>query len=130
VQRQDDAVRRPAVQAVVAELLQRTWDIPPSELTSIVEVARDLLDADTATILVADYGLLSLRALGDDGPMAEGQAIEGTLAGRSLARGTVITSGTDPTVGYVPLTEGAERVGVLELSHRCWVAVQGVTPWK
>jgi hypothetical protein len=104
----------------VAELLRRTGDIPPNELTSIVEVARDVLGADAAKILVADYGLLSLQALGDDGPVGEVQSIEGTLAGRSLAHDDVVTSGTDPTVVYVPLTEGTERVGVLELSHSRW----------
>lgn len=120
VERPDNPVRGRAVQAVVAELLQRTWDIPPNQLTSIVEVARDLLGADAARVLVADYGLLSLRALGDDGPTAEAQSIEGSFAGRALARGEVVTSGTDPTVVCVPLVEGAERIGVLELSHRCW----------
>ena len=106
--------------AAVAELLRRTWDIPPNELTSIVEAARDVLGADAAKVLVADYGLLSLQALGDDGPKAEAQSIEGTIAGRVLAHGDVVTSGTDPTVVYVPLTEGTERVGVLELSHSRW----------
>ena len=115
-----NAVRHPDVPAVVAELLRRTWDIPPNELTSIVEVARDVLGADAAKIMVADYGLLSLQALGDDGPVGEAQSIEGTLAGRSLAHDDVVTSGTDPTIVYVPLTEGTERVGVLELSLCRW----------
>lgn len=106
--------------AAVAELLARTWSIRPNELTSIVEVTRDVLGADAARVLVADYGLLSLQALGNDGPVGEAQSIEGTLAGRALAHGDVVTSGTDPTVVYVPLTEGAERVGVLELSYGRW----------
>jgi hypothetical protein len=120
VERAVNPVRRPDVPAAVAELLRRTWDIPPNELTSIVEAARDVLGADTAKVLVADYGLLSLQALGDDGPLDEAHSIEGTLAGRVLAHGDVITSGTDPTVVYVPLTEGTERVGILELSHSHW----------
>jgi serine phosphatase RsbU (regulator of sigma subunit) len=56
-----EAVRRPDVPAVIAELLRPTGDIPPNELTSIVEVARDVLGADAAKIMVADYGLLSLE---------------------------------------------------------------------
>jgi Stage II sporulation protein E (SpoIIE) len=104
----------------VAELLRRTWDIPANELTRIVDVARELFGADAARILVADYGLLSLRALDDHGPTDKPQSIEATLAGRALARGHLVTSGTDPTIVYVPLTEGSERVGVLELSHSCW----------
>jgi serine phosphatase RsbU (regulator of sigma subunit) len=89
-------------------------------LTRIIEVARKVAGADAATVMVADYGLLSLQALGDAGPVGEAQPIEGTLAGRALAHDAVVTSGTDPTVVYVPLTEGTERVGVLELSYRRW----------
>jgi hypothetical protein len=120
VDRPGDPVRRPEVPVVLAELLRRAWAIPPNDLTSIIEVARELLGADAARVMVADYGLLSLQVLGDDGPVTEAQSIEGTLAGRSLAHGAVVTSGTDPTIVYVPLTEGAERVGVLELSCSQW----------
>lgn len=102
------------------EMLKRAWDIPPNELTRIVDVARDVLGADNAKVLVADYGMLSLQALGDDGPVGDPQLIEGTLAGRALARGDVVTSGGGPTAVWLPLTEGSERVGVLELTHSRW----------
>lgn len=69
---------------------------------------------------MADYGLLSLQALGDDGPVGEPESIVGGLAGRALSHDDVFTASTDPTTVYLPLTEGAERVGVLELSHRSW----------
>lgn len=118
--RPDDPASCAAASAAVAELLRRTWDIPANELTRIVDVAREVMGADAARILVADYGLLSLRALDDDGPANDAQSIEATLAGRALARSEVVTSGTDPTMVYVPLTEGSERVGVLELSHGRW----------
>lgn len=104
----------------IAEFLQRTWDVPPNQLTGIVEVARQVLGADSAGVLLADYGLLSLSCLGDDGPVGEAQLIEGTLAGRVLASGKAIISGSNPTVVLLPLTEGTERVGVLELSHSRW----------
>lgn len=113
-------VRRLDMPAAVAELLLHTRDIPPNQLTRIVEAARDVLGADAARVMVADYGLLSLQALGDDGPVGEPQLIEGTLAGRSLAHGEIIAAGTNPTIVYVPLTEGSERFGVLELSHSSW----------
>ena len=115
-----DSSSRSDVPSTVAELLRRTWNLPPNELTAVVEAARDVLGADTATVLVADYGLLSLQPIGDGGRVGVAQPIEGTLAGRSLANGLVVTSGDDPTTVYVPLTEGAERVGVLELSHPRW----------
>lgn len=118
--RPDEPAPSADVSTAVAELLRRTWDIPANELTRIVGVAGDVLGATAATILVADYGLLSLRALDDHGPTDDAQPIEATLAGRALARGEVVTSGIDPTIVYVPLTEGSERVGVLELSSDCW----------
>jgi hypothetical protein len=104
----------------VAEFLERAWAVPPNELTAIVELARVAVHAETATVLIADYGLQSLRALGADGPVGDAQSIVGTLAGRALAQGDVVTSGTDPTMVYVPLTEGTERLGVLELAHNAW----------
>lgn len=104
----------------VGELLERAWNIPANQLTRVVDVARDILGADTAKVLVADYGMLSLQALGDDGPVGDPQLIEGTLAGRALARGDVVTSGETPTAVWLPLTEGSERVGVLELTHSRW----------
>jgi len=64
--------------------------------------------------------MLSLQALGYDGPVGDPQLIEGTLAGRALARGDVVTSGGRPTAVWLPLTEGSERVGVLELTHSRW----------
>jgi hypothetical protein len=104
----------------VADLLRRGWEVAPNALTALVDLARDALGADAARVLIADYGLLSLRALGDNGPIGEVQSIAGTLAGRALSQGDVVVSGADPSVVYVPLTEGAERVGVLELTHTCW----------
>ncbi|HUR77901.1 MAG TPA: PP2C family protein-serine/threonine phosphatase [Acidimicrobiales bacterium] len=108
------------VDAAVAGLLRRVWDLPPTKLTAIVEVARAVLRAETVKVLVVDYGLVSLRALGDDGPVDEVQSIVGTLAGRALSHGETVTVGTNPTMVYVPLTEGAERVGVLEIAHNSW----------
>lgn len=106
----------------VAELLRRGWDVAPNKLTSLVDAVRDVLGADEATVLVADYGLLWLRALGDDGPVGDAQKISGTLAGRALSHGDVVVAGTDPTVVCVPLTEGTERAGVLQLSFTAWDA--------
>ena len=70
-------------------------------------------------MLVADYGLTSLQELGDDGPEGPRQLIEGTLAGRSFATGEIVVVADPPTV-WIPLTEGSERLGVLELAHPSW----------
>lgn len=108
------------VSGAVGEMLVRAWDIPANELTQLVDVARDVLGADTAKLLVADYGMISLQALGDAGPVGDPHLIQGTLAGRALAQGGVVTSGAGPTAVWLPLTEGSERVGVLELTHSRW----------
>lgn len=106
--------------AALASLLTETADLPASELTRVVDVAGRVLGATSARVLVADYGLVSLQPLGEDGPTGPRQPIDGTMAGRAFARGAVLTSGTGPTTLHVPLAEGSERVGVLELVHPAW----------
>lgn len=92
--------------------------MPPSRLMDVVDVAGEALGASSARMLVADYGLTSLQELGEDGPRGERQLIEGTMAGRCFAAGEIVT-GSDPTV-WIPLTDGTERLGVLELDHPSW----------
>ncbi|CAN5558163.1 hypothetical protein BH10ACT1_BH10ACT1_04480 [soil metagenome] len=71
-------------------------------------------------MLVADYGLTSLQELGEDGPTGRREPIEGTLAGRCFASGETVVTGSRPTLVLVPLSEGSERLGVLELTHPQW----------
>jgi len=101
-------------------LLADTTELPASELTRVVSLAGTVLGADRARVLVADYGLVWLQQLGDDGPSGEPQAIEGTLAGHAFAREEVVVSEGEPTLVYVPLSEGSERLGVLELTYGTW----------
>src|SRR5690606_27221168 len=104
----------------LAELLAGTTELPASELTRVVDVAGQVLGATSARMLVADYGLTSLQELGEDGPSGRRDQIEGTLAGRCFATGDIVVHGSDPTMVYVPLAEGSERLGVLELEHPGW----------
>src|SRR4051812_34130377 len=101
-------------------LLEGTTELPASELTRVVNVAGKVLGAERARVLVADYALVWLHELGEDGPTGDVQAIEGTLAGHAFVRNEVTASGTDPTVVWVPLSEGSERLGVLELTYETW----------
>ena len=101
-------------------LLADTTELPASELTRVVSLAGTVLGADRARVLVADYGLVWLQQLGDDGPSGEPQAIEGTLAGHAFAREEAVVSEGEPTLVYVPLSEGSERLGVLELTYGTW----------
>ena len=43
-------------------------------------------------------------------------AIEGTVAGRAFATCTMVHASTDSGVWWVPLSEGSERIGLLELT--------------
>ncbi len=104
----------------LAALLSGTTELPASELTRVVDVAGRVLGATSARMLVADYGLLSLQELGSDGPRGPRRLIEGTLAGRCFASGEIVVSGHDPATVFVPLAEGSERLGVLELSLPAW----------
>ena len=70
--------------------------------------------------LSLDYALVWLHELGEDGPTGDAQAIEGTLAGHAFVRDEVVVSGSDPTIVWVPLSEGSERLGVLELTYESW----------
>jgi serine phosphatase RsbU (regulator of sigma subunit) len=104
----------------LASLLEQAVAVPASDLTQVVDLAGSVLGADSARALVADYGLLSLQELGAHGPTGEREPIEGTLAGRSFISGEIVLAGSDPTLVWVPLAEGSERLGVLELSHSAW----------
>ena len=101
-------------------LLEGTTELPASELIRVVNVAGRVLGAESARLLLADYGLISLQQLGDDGPTGDAQSVEGTLAGQAFVRDEVVVSGTAPTLVCVPLAEGSERLGVLELSYAAW----------
>jgi hypothetical protein len=101
-------------------LVLGTAELPAGELHEVVDAAGRLLGADSARLLVADYGLLTLQELGADGPTGDRQAIDGTLAGRALVQDEVVVHGTDPAIVSVPLADGHELMGVFELTHPSW----------
>lgn len=108
--------------ATLLSLLAATEEMPANELVRVVDLAGEVLGANSAMMLVADYGLTSLQPLGTDGSTAPRQAIAGTLAGRAFERGEIVISGDTPATVLVPLSEGSERLGVLELVHASWDA--------
>jgi serine phosphatase RsbU (regulator of sigma subunit) len=101
-------------------LLRGTNDLPASELTNVVDVAGRVLGAESARMLIADYALSSLQELGKDGPTGARQPIAGTLAGRAFEKSEVVQSVDERSLVWVPLIEGTERLGVLELTHARW----------
>ncbi len=101
------------------EFLASVHDLAASDLATLVQTAGSAVGASDARILVADYSLTSLQELGDYGPTGAHFALDGTSPGLSFARGTVIVSPDEDKV-WLPLTEGSERIGVLELTHPAW----------
>jgi serine phosphatase RsbU (regulator of sigma subunit) len=101
-------------------MLAASEALPANELVRVVTLAGQVLGAQSARMLVADYGLTSLQPLGSDGSTGPRQLITGTLAGRAFERGEVVVSGDHPATVLVPLSEGSERLGVLELVHTNW----------
>ena len=103
----------------LAALLTDATSVAAGDLRSVIDLAGAALGATSARMLVADYGLTSLQELGDDGPDGPRQLIAGTLAGRSFAAHEIVVIDEPPTV-WIPLAEGSERLGVLELAHPTW----------
>ena len=109
-----------SVGAALWELLGGATNLPPSELTSLVGLAAEALGASDVRLLIADYGLTSLQELGSDGPRGPRQGLEGTIAGRVFTGQDLVVTGDDPAVVLVPLAEGSERLGVLEMTFDTW----------
>ena len=104
----------------LTSLLTDAAELPSNELIRVVDLVGRILGAESARVLIADYALAWLQEVGNAGPTGPRLPVEGTLAGRAFARGDVVVSGTDPEVVWVPLAEGGEPLGVLELSHEAW----------
>jgi hypothetical protein len=109
--------------AGLGDALTTLFDVPAAtpviELRRVVDRIVVALGATSGRVFVTDYGLISLQELGEDGAVGERQLIDGSLPGRALASGKVICSEETGSV-WVPLTEGSERLGVLELTHHAW----------
>jgi serine phosphatase RsbU (regulator of sigma subunit) len=101
----------------LAALLGAATAVPASDLRVVVDMAGAALGASAARMLVADYGLTSLRELGDLDPQGSVQLVEGTMAGRCFAAREIVA---DPPTVFIPMTDGSERLGVLELTHPAW----------
>jgi hypothetical protein len=91
-------------------------DFATDSIFRIIETAGDVLGARTARVFVADYSLRQLQQLTVSG-QGERLAVEGTVAGRAFASCTTIHAGVDSGVWWVPLSEGSERIGLLELTY-------------
>ena len=101
---------------VFGDLVRRTRATAPGDLAPLVAgCAADLGLAD-AVIYLADYGQTRLLPLPYPGmPPRLPLGLEGTLAGRAYRTGTTQV-GDEARRMWLPLAEGSERLGVLEVT--------------
>ncbi|MFF0379663.1 PP2C family protein-serine/threonine phosphatase [Actinoplanes missouriensis] len=90
------------------------------DLPAVLAEAAPLLDAETAVVLLVDYGQLALHPLrGTSVDAAVARAVEGTRAGRAF---TTAEHQWDDDGGllWLPLLHGSERLGVLEFRLKAY----------
>jgi len=92
----------------------------PGQAPSLVEPVRHVLGAQAARVFVADYSLRRLQQVDVSGPVGPPQPMAGTLAGRAFTSGEVTVASGHPTVVAVPLVDGTDRLGLLELDYDTW----------
>ena len=100
---------------VLAEFTHRSLLIEPAALGMLADLTGEVLGALSGRLFVADYALRELRELRDDGTTGEEFVLEGTIAGRAFASGVALQHGDRPVTVWVPLAEGSERIGLIEL---------------
>jgi len=105
--------------AVIGELVRRTRRTAPGDLAPLVAESAATAGLADAVIYLADYGQTRLLPLPYPGmPPRVPLGVESTLAGRAYRTGTAHAADGDPGTRrlWLPLVEGAERLGVLEVA--------------
>ena len=111
-----------AADAAVRLMLRQAQLLTAEQLPAAVHAASPLLGASEAVLYLADYEQALLLPLAGRGvPGRQELAVDRTVAGLAYRRVEVMSSPVRPSSGggrtrlWVPLLNGAERLGVLEL---------------
>jgi len=97
------------------EFVHRSLLIEPDSLEMLAGLTGEVLGARSGRLFFADYALRQVRELRRDGTTGEEFLLDGTIAGRAFASGALVEHGDRPVTVWVPLSEGSERIGLLEL---------------
>ena len=99
-------------------LLRRCHLIAPDDLGASVAAHARLLGVRETVLYLADYEQATLLPVSGTGvPERQELLIEGTLAGRAFRRAEVVSSASENSHRlWVPLLDGVERLGVVELA--------------
>ena len=111
---------RDAAMALFDGLLARTHLSRPSDVAGVVaEEARASLNATDVVVYWVNREQSALVPIATPAsPHRDPQPVDGSVAGRSFATSTILTvpgSGETSVKTFVPVMDGTERVGVLEL---------------
>jgi serine phosphatase RsbU (regulator of sigma subunit) len=101
---------------LLGQLLEASHELAPDELVAAVARAGQVVGAEDVAIYLVDYEQTLLVPL-PDGTDRAPLAVDTTLAGRAFA--TIAAQEADSGTGrrlWLPLLDGAERVGVLSLT--------------
>jgi stage II sporulation SpoE-like protein len=99
-------------------LLQQSHHARPDDLPEMAMRAAPLMDAAAIVIYLVDHQQRELLPLlGGTAPHREPFRVDGTLGGRAFSLVTACVSDTEPGERrlWLPLIDGAERLGVLEI---------------
>jgi hypothetical protein len=98
------------------QLLQQSHHARPEDLPEMGMRAAPLLDATALIVYLVDHQQRELvPLLGGSAPRREAFAVDGTLAGRAFTMVTPCASEADGSRLWIPLLDGSERLGVLEV---------------
>ena len=103
--------------AVLAEVLEASHRAAPQEIPALVRGAAQALGLGQAEIFLADVQQKVLVPLPDPQLRQPPDAldVDRTLAGRAYRTKGIETATGPPRVGWVPLVDGIERIGVLRV---------------
>src|SRR4051812_7982563 len=105
---------------ILAELLQRSHLMAPADLAAQLADSARPLGVSGVRVYLADLQVQHLVAMPDSsGRTPPPLLIDSTLAGRAFQSITVQRTGneesTGPTRFWIPIVDGTERLGVMEL---------------
>ncbi|GAA2552304.1 PP2C family protein-serine/threonine phosphatase [Winogradskya consettensis] len=104
--------------AALRQLIRQGYQARPEDLSAMAMQAAGLLGVTALVIYVVDHRQRELLPLpGDREPQPEPVAVDGTVAGRAYTTGTpqVVEAGDGGHVVWIPLLDGSERMGVLQV---------------
>jgi serine phosphatase RsbU (regulator of sigma subunit) len=103
----------------LGQFLDAAHEVAPHDLPALVAAAASQLGAERSRLWLVDHQMQELVALELDRP-EERIPVEGTMAGRTFisSETVVVDRDADGSHLWLPLLDGVDRVGVLELETR------------